>query len=55
MPLKAPVPFGGGIKSKNVTSSLSGDISYFKAGYFSFGSPVSASDVSKIIFDIRAT
>ena len=55
MALKYPSSFGFGIKSKAVTSSLSGEISYFKAGYFSFGSPVSASAVSKPIFDIRAT
>ena len=34
MPLKVPAPFGGGIKSKAVTSSLSGEGSSLKAGSF---------------------
>ena len=38
-----------------LTSSLSGDFSSLKVGYFSFGLPVSSSAVSKLIFDIKAT
>ena len=55
MSLKAPAPFGGEIKSKAVTSSLSGEGYSFKVGYFSFGSPVIASAVNKPIFEIKAT
>ena len=55
MPLKAPAPFGGGIKSKAVTSSLSGEGSSLKVGSFSFGSPVRASLVSKPTFENKAT
>ena len=55
MSLKPPAPFGGGIKSKAVTLSLSGDISSFKVGSLSFGSPMSASAVSKPIFETNAT
>ena len=97
--LNFPAPSGGGIKSKAMTSSLSGnnppssfgalnpfssldnawnseavffdiiirvhlwygiaprkvDSSSFLVGSFSFGSPVSASSVSKPIFEIKAT
>ena len=53
--LNAPVPFGVGINSKAVTSLLSGEGSSLKLGSFLFGSPVSASDVSKKIFDINNT
>ena len=45
-----PAPFGGGIKSKAVTSSLSGDGSSLKVVYVLFSSPVIASAVGKIIF-----
>ena len=55
MLLNAPSQFVGGIKSKAVTSSLSGAGSSLKVGYFSFGSPMSASAVSKPIFDIKST
>ena len=55
MVLKAPVPFGGGIKSKSVTSSLSVEGSLLKAGCFSFGSPVSYSSVINPMFDIKST
>ena len=55
MSLNPPEPFGGGIKSKTVTLSLSGDVYLLKVGSLSFGSPVSASTVSKPIFDINAT
>ena len=37
------------------TSSLSGEGSLLKAVYFSFGSPLSAYDVSNPIFEIKAT
>ena len=47
--------FGGGIKSKAVTSSLSGESYLLKVGSFSFVSPGSASSVSKPIFDIKST
>ena len=53
MLLKALAPFEGGIKSKAVTSSLSGEGSLLKLGSLSFGSPLSASDVGNPIFDIR--
>ena len=55
MSLKSPAQFGGGIKSKAVTSSLSGDVYYLKVGSFSFILPVSAYAVSKPIFDIKVT
>ena len=55
MSLNPPEPFEGGIESKAVTSSLLGEVSLLKVGYFSFVSPVSASTVSKPIFDIKAT
>ena len=54
MPLKAPSPFGGGIKSKDMTLSLSGEGFSLKVGSFSFGSPVSDSAVSKPIFEIKS-
>ena len=54
MSLNPPAPFGGGIDSKAVTSSLLGEGSSLKVGSFSFGSPVSASAVSKPIFVIKA-
>ena len=54
MLLKALAPFEGGINSKALTSSLSGEGSLLKVGSFSFGSPVSASDVSNPIFEIKA-
>ena len=38
-----------------MTSSLSGEGSLLKVGSLSFGSPASASSVSKPIFDIKAT
>ena len=52
MSLKSPEPetFGGGIKSKALTSSLSGEVYPLKLGYLWFGSPVSAYAVSKPIF-----
>ena len=53
--IKFPSTIGGGIKSKAVTLSLSGEVSPLKVGSLSFGSPVSVSDVSKPIFDINAT
>ena len=53
--LKPLAPFGGVIKSKAVTSSLSGKDLYVKVGYFSFGSSVSAFAVSKPKFDIKST
>ena len=55
MPLKPPAPVGGGIKSKALNSSLSGEGYSLKVGSFSFGSPVSTSAVSKPIFYIKAT
>ena len=55
MSLKAPKPFGGGIKYKAVTSLFSDNISSFKVGSLSFGSLVSASAVSKPIFEIKTT
>ena len=55
MLLKALAPFEGGINSKALTSSLSGEGSLLKVGSFSFGSPVRASAVSKPIFDIKST
>ena len=54
MKLKDPAPFGGGIKSKAVTSALSGEVSSLKVGSFSFGLPVIASAVSKPVFEIKA-
>ena len=50
MSLNSPEPFGGGINSKAVTSSLSGEGSLLRVGSFSFGSPVSASASSNPIF-----
>ena len=50
MSLNAPALFGGGIDPKAVTSSLSGEGYPLEVGSFSFGSPVSASTVSKPIF-----
>ena len=55
MALKYPENFGGEIKAKAVTSSLSGEGSSLEVGSFSVGSPVSASTVSKPTFDIKAT
>ena len=55
MPLNSPAPFVGGIKSKGVTSSLSGEGYLLKAGSFSFGSPVCSYAVSKPIFEIKVT
>ena len=55
MSFKPPTPFGGGINSKAVTSSSSGEGYSSKVGSLSFSSPVSASAVSKKIFDIKAT
>ena len=55
MSLNFPEPFVCGINSKALTSSLSGDSSLLKLGSFSFGSPVSASTVSKPILEIEAT
>ena len=55
MSLKSPEPFGNGINSKAATLSLSGEGSLSKVGYFLFVSPVSASAVSKPIFDIKST
>ena len=43
------------VKPNAATSSLSGDSSSLKVGYFSFGSSVSVSTVSKPIFDIKDT
>ena len=51
--LNTSAPFVVGIKSKAVTSSLSGEGSSLKVGSFSFGSPVSASAVIKPIFEIK--
>ena len=53
--LKAPAPFRGGIKFKAATSSLSGEGYSLKLGSFSSGLPVIDSDVSKPIFEIKAT
>ena len=55
MPLNPPASFGGGIKYKAITSSLSGEGYSLKVGSFSFGSTVSASAVSKPTFEIKAT
>ena len=55
MSLKAPEPFGGGIKYKAVNLSSSGEGSSLRVGSLSFGSPVSASAVGKPIFYINAT
>ena len=55
MSLNSPEPFGVGINSKAVTSFLSDEGSLLKVGSFLFGSPASASDVSKTIFDIKTT
>ena len=38
-----------------LTSSLSGEFSLLKVVYFSFGLPLSTSDVSNPIFEIKAT
>ena len=54
MPLKAPEQFGDGIKSKAVSSSLSGEGYSLKVGSLSFGSTVSDSAVSKPIFEIKS-
>ena len=53
--LKVPETFGGGINSKSMNSSLSGEVSLLKVGSFSFGSPVSASIVSEPSFGIKDT
>ena len=55
MSLKDLSPFGGGIKSKAVTSSLPVEGSLLKVGSFSFCSPVIASAAIKPIFSIKAT
>ena len=55
MSLQAPEPFGGGIKYNYVTLTLSGEVYLLKVGSSSFGSPVSASAVSKPIFEFKAT
>ena len=55
MSINLPEQFVGGIKSNGVTSSLSGGGYPLKIVYFSFGSPVSASAVSKLIFEIKTT
>ena len=55
MLLNLPAPFLGGIKSKDFTSSLPGEGYLLKVGSFSFVSPVSASAVSKPIFEIKST
>ena len=55
MSLNDPIPFGGGIKFKAVPSSLSGEGSLLKLCSFSFSSPVSASAISKPIFEINTT
>ena len=55
MTLNTPGPFGGGIKSKYVTLSLWGEVYLLKIGYLSFGLSVSASAVSKPIFEINST
>ena len=48
--LNPSAPFGGGIKSKAVTFLLSGEGYLLKIGSLLFGSPVSASAVSKPMF-----
>ena len=53
--LNFPALYGGGIKSKPMTSSLSGEVYSSKLVSFSFGSPVRSSAVSKPIFDIKFT
>ena len=55
MLLKHPEPFGGGIKSKDVTLSLSGEGYSLKVGSLLFGSPESDSAVNKPIFEINTT
>ena len=55
MSLNPPASFGGGIKSKAATLSLSGKGYFLKVGSFSFGSPVSDSAIGKPIFEIKAT
>ena len=53
--IKAPAPFGGGIKSNDVISSLSGEGYLLNLVSLSFGSPVSDSAISKLIFEAKAT
>ena len=55
MSLNATASFGGGIKSKAVTSPLLGEGSSLRVSSLSFGLPVSASAVSKPVFYIKAT
>ena len=55
MALMAQAPFGGGINTKAMTSSLSGEGSLLELVTFLVYSPVSASVVSYTIFDIKAT
>ena len=55
MALNPPAPFGGGINSKAVASSLLGEVSWLNVVSFSYFAPVSASDDSKPIFEIKAT
>ena len=55
MSLKFPYPFVGGIKSKDVTLSLSGEGYSLKVGSLLFGSPESDSAVNKPIFEINTT
>ena len=55
MPLKALESFGGGIKYKAMTSSLSCEGSSLNVGFYSFGSLVSTSAVDEPIFYIKAT
>ena len=53
MSLKATSKYGDWIKSKSMTSSLSGEGSPLKVGFLFFGSPVSASAVSEPIFEMK--
>ena len=55
MSLNQPALFGGGIRFKDVTSSLSDGSSSLKVVSYSFFSPVSASAISKPIFEIKST
>ena len=50
MSVNPPAPFVGGINSKAVNLSLSGEGYLLKVGSFSFGSSVSASTAGKPIF-----